>query len=176
MKSCLRHFTVHSLSVVLLAEERQKFGGFQSHRVRAFALVCCDLYRLSCLPHVTGQCISLSPCQAASVSHRQVHPRPRPPPSRPPYHSSAPHSVSQSHLNLSRSAAIELPWQQARVFHLFFFLRSLLFFLSFFLRLSLSLRLCLVTCIFKRISCNPLSKADAVVARGACFYVMGDRN
>lgn len=157
---------------MLLVEEQQKFGGFQSHRARVSASVCCDLYRLSCLPHVTGQWISLSPCQAASVSHGQVPPRPRPLPSRPPYHSSAPRSVSQSHLNFSRSAALELPWQQARVFHLFFFLqRSLLFFLSFSVSLSLSLRLCLVTCIFKRISCNPLSKADAVVAGGAFLCV-----
>lgn len=78
--------------------------------------------------------------------------------SHPPNQSSAPCSALQSHADVSRSAASELPWQQARVFPFVCFSLS-------FLSVSPSVW----SPASLRISYNPPSKAAAAVARGARF-------
>lgn len=104
------------------------------------------------LPHLTGQGVSGTLSARQPIKRTRSHQGP-PLSCRSPYCGSPPHSVFQSHAHVSRSAASELPWQQARVFLFVFFFSPCRFFFSLFLSPSLSLShsasLCLVTCIFK---------------------------
>lgn len=86
-------------------------------------------------------------CQAVSTTNRKAYPQSHPLQFQPAYRASTPCSASQSRGHICRRAAVELPWQQAMVFHLVFFFFSLcssLFHVPFSPSLS-----CPVTCIFK---------------------------